>query len=189
PPAGIAAGVPTFNQLKDAYVSGKNSSIVENVRIDPSDAAQQIRTIKSALDAKDFSKEGGAAKTLALLDRQESKLTPTQGKTQMVGLTGTTQPVSKVPDVTMGQVDDVRYQLRLIAKGDPDGPDGAAAKIARGMIDDWEPAAKTTAGDMRLASAIMQDARRNYAIAKGSNALDKQLAVAELQAAGAHSGL
>src|SRR5262245_21434078 len=74
PPAGIAAGVPTFNQLKDAYVSGKNSSIVENVRIDPSDAAQQIRTIKSALDAKDFSKEGGAAKTLALLDRQESKL-------------------------------------------------------------------------------------------------------------------
>lgn len=221
------AVAPTVKQLKESYVAAKNSPTVEAVQISPQAATRQADTILAELEAKKFS-ESRARDTFGLLNElKDSAPKAAPAKFEMRGLesAGMTAPAAPKATVTMANIDDVRYQLGLIAGGQ--GPDAAAAQIAKKKLDDWLGGAGTKgpevttihspnlnatttikigpegrpakpgairqedviAGDVAEAQAIMQAGRGDYARAKVAEALDNRLALGELRAAGANSGL
>lgn len=173
--SGIKATAPTVQQLKDAYKAAKDSPVVEAVQIAPQAMTSQADTIMAELSNKKFS-ASRAPQTFGLL--AELRGAPL-GQLDAPGV-----------NVTMANVDDFRYQLGLIAGGQ--GPDAAAAQLAKAKLDAWVPkiaSADTIAGDPAAAHAVMQGGRQDYTAAKLGEALDKRIAKAELQTGATHSGM
>jgi hypothetical protein len=185
------AAAPTTQQLLDAFGAAKRSPVVEAVQIRPEAAGKISDVIQAELSGQKFS-ESRAPQTFGLLNEIKANMAQAP-KFQMQGLTsaGPIAPGAPPPAVTMANIDDIRYQLGLIAKGN--SPDAAAAQIAKKRLDSWVdsgiPKTDVLAGDPAAAQQVMQAARADYTAGKLSEALDKRIAKAEDLAGGEHSGL
>jgi hypothetical protein len=92
--------------------------------------------------------------------------------------------------VTVSNLESLRRTLGNAA-GSIDKTERLAAKSAQSKLDDWLaniPNADVIKGDPQAVSAILKEARANYAASERSAALDRKVVRAELRASAANSG-
>lgn len=169
-PKGPTLKAPTINELKAASDAAYSSPEVLGLEVKPTTLRNYSTQTRMSLNQDGFD-DIVAPKTFSLLDRIQNF---PQGAT-----------------VTGQNINTLRKTLGKIAGGN-DPTEKAAASFAIEHLDDFLPKigkADVLAGDPSAASAMLAEARGNYAAAKQSEKLDKKIVRAQMQADTSNSGM
>jgi hypothetical protein len=160
---------PTGAELKAAGAQGYDTARGMGLEVKPQAAQGLGATIKADLTAAGID-ENLAPKTFGIVSKLDNM-----------------DPASVV---TVSNLESLRRTLGNAA-GSIDKTERMAAKSAQSKLDDWLaniPNADVIKGDPQAVSAILKEARANYAASERSAALDRKVVRAELRASAANSG-